>query len=219
MTVTIESLIADAERERRETKQARKQAQDEAQDIVDRAQRAGLANLTTTDDKRVDELLKQSREAADRLDALYGNLAELRKVKVEMAHTEAAAKVTHPTDARLPGTRTADDGPRWVRTSDMRPAVVARGQRFADHEIVQDHAARQAVADQAVIGTHGSFGNLVRSMTTTSGSAVVPTLWASDIIDRARNMSAVYLAGAQTVPMDAKVVQIGRLAGDPTAAF
>lgn len=56
-------------------------------------------------------------------------------------------------------------------------------------------------------------------MTTTSGSAVVPTVWAADIIDRARNYAAVLQAGAPIVPMDAKTVQIGRLTTDPTAAF
>src|SRR3954453_1890446 len=56
-------------------------------------------------------------------------------------------------------------------------------------------------------------------MTTTSGSAVVPTVWAADIIDRARNYAAVLQAGAPIVPMDAKTVQIGRLTTDPPAAF
>jgi HK97 family phage major capsid protein len=109
--------------------------------------------------------------------------------------------------------------PMWVRTNDMRPATVARGEPFAEHEIVREHAQRQHAADQAVTGQHGSFGQMVRAMTTTSGSAVVPTLWAGDIIDRARNLSAVMSAGAEVVPMDSKVVNIGRLTTDPTAAF
>jgi HK97 family phage major capsid protein len=44
-------------------------------------------------------------------------------------------------------------------------------------------------------------------------------VWASDVIDRARNLAAVIRAGAQIVPMDAKVVLIGRLTADPTAGF
>jgi HK97 family phage major capsid protein len=73
--------------------------------------------------------------------------------------------------------------------------------------------------ESSIIGQHGSIGQLVRSMSTSSGSALVPTVWASDIIDRARNFAAVLQAGAEIVPMDAKVVQIGRLTADPTAAF
>ena len=106
----------------------------------------------------------------------------------------------------------------WLR-ADGRPAALKRGQRFGEHEVVRSQAARNGGAEASVVGTHGSFGGLVRSMSTTSGSAVVPTIWASDIIDRARNFAAVLQAGATIVPMDSKVVQIGRLTTDPTAAF
>lgn len=109
--------------------------------------------------------------------------------------------------------------PVFVRTSDHKPATVARGKRFADHPIVREHLAANIEREKPVLGQHGSFGGLVRSMTTTSGSAVVPTIWAGEIIDRARNLSAVLQAGAALLPMDAKTVQIGRLIADPTAAF
>ena len=33
------------------------------------------------------------------------------------------------------------------------------------------------------------------------------------------SLAAVTQAGAEIVPMDAKIVQVGRLVGDPTAAF
>ncbi|MGH3934872.1 MAG: phage major capsid protein [Pseudonocardiaceae bacterium] len=108
---------------------------------------------------------------------------------------------------------------QWMRAHDRRPAAVLRGQRFADHEVVRAHSGMSATAENAVIGTHGSLGNLIRSMSTTSGSVIVPTIWASSIIDRARNLAAVLRAGAAIVPMDANTVQIGRLIGDPTAAF
>lgn len=116
------------------------------------------------------------------------------------------------------GARTSS-GPTWVRSNDGRPATVERGQRFADHEVVRGMSSQMAGSDAAVIGQHGSLGQLVRAMSTTSGSAIVPSVWAGDLIDRARNASAVMQAGAEVVPMDAKVVQIGRLTGDPTAAF
>jgi HK97 family phage major capsid protein len=117
------------------------------------------------------------------------------------------------------GTGRDQAGPEWVRTSDHKPATVARGKRWADHEIVREFASANTERERPVVGQHGSFGGLVRSMTTTSGSAVVPTVWAGEIIDRARNLSAVLQAGAALLPMDAKTVQIGRLTADPTAAF
>jgi HK97 family phage major capsid protein len=112
-----------------------------------------------------------------------------------------------------------DDGPTWVRANDGRKANLARGQKFADHEVVEEYSRQRKTAEEMTVASHGSIGNLVKSMSTTSGSAIVPTVWASGIIDRARNLSAVIRAGAQVVPMDAKQVQIGRLTGDPTAAF
>lgn len=108
----------------------------------------------------------------------------------------------------------------WVRDSDGVRAVVRPGERFAEHPVVA-HAARQnAQRDEALIGVHGGVGEQIRAaISTSSGSAIVPTLWSGDIIDKARNYSAVFQAGAQLVPMDAKIVQIGRLTGDPTSAF
>jgi HK97 family phage major capsid protein len=113
--------------------------------------------------------------------------------------------------------RTADKP--LIRLSDGRRATVERNGSFQDHPIVADYVRQNRIQENAVINHHGSFGNLIRAMTTTSGSAVVPTVWASDIIDRARNASRVIQAGAQVVPMDAHDVKIGRLTTDPTAAF
>lgn len=115
--------------------------------------------------------------------------------------------------------RTGAPGGQWVNTSTGRPAAVERGTSFGSHPVVQEHEARMASREAHVVGQHGSFGQLIRSMTTSTGSALVPTVWASDVIDRARNYAAVMQAGATVVPMDAKVVQIGRLTADPTAAF
>lgn len=107
----------------------------------------------------------------------------------------------------------------FVRAVDLRPAAVAPGQRVAQHPVAADMISRSHGRDQAIIGQHGDLGQLVRALTTTGGSAIVPSIWAADVIDLARNTSAVLQAGAQIVPMDAKTVQIGRLTGDPSAAF
>jgi HK97 family phage major capsid protein len=159
---------------------------------------AGVLELRGFDD-RIEELqeeeLRESRAAQNR---------------VELGLTGGTDNAASPTGA----TRG-----QWVRTNDMRPAAVTREQRFADHEIVRDHSRQVSGRESAVIGQHGSFGQMVRSMSTTSGAALVPTIWASDVIDRARNFAAVLKAGASIVPMDAKIIQIGRLTADPTAAF
>lgn len=167
--------------------------------------------------------ITEARASIATLDAELDAMTDQRRELLdENSRDEAAAslqRMVTPTGSRGEVAGVGSAGPRWVRTLDQKPATVARGQRFADHEIVREHATRHQAADAAVTGQHGSLGNLIRSMTTTSGSAVVPTVWAGDIIDRARNHAAVLKAGAELVPMDAKTVQIGRLTADPTATF
>jgi HK97 family phage major capsid protein len=152
---------------------------------------------------------------AERQSALDTLLAE----EAEDARVDALSRQVHDTAAR-PGQRAAS-GPVWVRTDtdDRRPAVVAREGRWSSHEVVAGYAAARAQADQAAVAQFGGMGQFVRALTTSSGSAVVPTVWAGNIIDRARNASQVIQAGAEIVPMNAQTVQIGRLTADPTAAF
>jgi len=95
-------------------------------------------------------------------------------------------------------------------------AALGRGESFRSHPRVAEH--REPNEDHAV-SQYGNLGNMVRALSTSGGSAVVPTVWSAELIDLARNKSAVLRAGASLVPMDAGVVKIGRLAGDPTAAF
>jgi HK97 family phage major capsid protein len=218
--VTIDELIVDIEAQHLAQQRAESDAELKIRRILQRAEAEGRKQLTADEEREFDRLTAAKRTAGDEVKKLAGGIEQAKAIAAEQAENDAAARDVKPNPGvRRPGSRTADDGPRWVRANDLRPATVARGQRFSDHEIVAEHAARQQAADQAVTGQHGSFGHLVRAMTTTSGSAVVPTLWAGDIIDRARNLSAVMSAGAQVVPMDSKVVNIGRLTTDPTAAF
>jgi HK97 family phage major capsid protein len=220
--VTVHSIgdfIADLETQHRTQQRAESDTEAKIRRLLKRAEAEGRSNFTEAEEAEFDKLTASKRAAGDEVKRLEGAISTAKDVAVEIDENVAAAKVTRSTGARLPGTRTADDGPRWVRRNDGRSAVVARAERFADHEIVREHAARRQAADHAVIGQHGSLGNLVRSMSTSSGSAIVPQVWAGDVIDRARNLSAVISAGAEIVPMDAKTVNIGRLTTDPTAAF
>ena len=166
-----------------------------------------------------DDLLVSFVDATDRKEALE-RAAERGQVSQRAREARAALSGGAVTEYRGDGQkvthRAAQSG--WTR-QDGRPATVERGQRFGDHPVVQEQAARRAQAERPVIEGHGSLGNLVRSMSTTSGSAIVPTLWSSELIDKARNTAAVLQAGAEIVPMSSKVEQIGRLSGDVTAGF
>lgn len=177
----------------------------EMQHLLDTAEKFSRS-LSSGEQTKYEALTERLSECDDRL-------AELDQAAAFDAEAEPVRKRFGPTGAE------SSAATRWVRTNDERTATVARGQRFADQEIVREYIGRTEQRDSSVIGQHGDLGHLVRAMTTTSGSAIVPTVWAGDLIDRARNMAAVLKAGAEIVPMDAKTVQIGRLTGDPTAAF
>jgi HK97 family phage major capsid protein len=180
------------------------------------AQLSELRDAGSNDAQKIAEL-RTTKEALD---------TEIDQLEVEQRkddELDRKARETHSTGVKVTEREYASANGlkkgQWVRSDDGRSAAVARDESFGDHEIVREHQARMDSRDAHIVGQHGSFGQLVRSMTTTSGSALVPTVWASDVIDRARNYAAVLQAGAQVVPMDAKVVQIGRLTADPTAAF
>lgn len=176
--------------------------------ILDRAE-AAKRDLTPAEEAEFRKLNEDLDAIGQQIQATTEREANEASVRALFAEIEG----------RAPGAGGGSSSREFVRASDLLPATVTRGQSFNDHPIVKRSIETSTVQDQAVIGQHGGLANLIRSMSTTSGSAVVPTVWAGSIIDRARNMSAVIQAGAHVVPMEAKVVQIGRLTGDPTAAF
>jgi HK97 family phage major capsid protein len=109
------------------------------------------------------------------------------------------------------------DGPVWVREHDQRPAAVGRSERMADNAIVAEMMARDP--GRALTETYSGVGQMVRALSTTGASAIVPLGWGASIIDRARNASRVVEAGAETVPMDQKQLNIGRLTSDPVPVW
>ena len=218
--MTLTELVRDIESRQLAAQRRESEATLKIKRIVGLAEAEGRKSFTEAEEKQLDQWTAAKRGASDELKRLDGELATARQVEAEEAENDRLSRIVIPTGAGRAADRTAEHGERpLIRLSDGRPAAVQRGQSFRDHPVVSDYAAANHAREQAVIGHHGSFGQMLRSMSTTSGSAVVPQVWASDIIDPARNFAAVLRAGAQVVPMDAKQVNIGRLTTDPTAAF
>jgi HK97 family phage major capsid protein len=75
-------------------------------------------------------------------------------------------------------------------------------------------------AASAAEANYGTLGAMIRALAVGgTGSALVPTIWAAQLIDLARAESVVGAAKATVIPMDAGTVKIGRQTGDPSAAF
>lgn len=227
--MTIAEAIAAAEEQRKAAERRQSDAIEAVKQLQARARSDGRAHLTEAEEVRCLELLTAKRKAGDDVARFTAQVDGLRQAATEEAEVDRQLATTTRTGGAAPsgdavhrigsGSRTADTRTGFVRLSDGRPAAVERSQRYAEHPVVAEYAAAQSIREQHVVGHHGGLGNMLRSMTTTSGSAVVPTLWSAEIIDRARNLSAVLRAGAQIVPMDALTLNIGRLTTDPTAAF
>lgn len=231
---TFDAARADAAARVVAAQQRRSAASRDVQAVLTAARAAGRSNLTSAETQIAQAARSERAAARGELAEAEARLAEWDAMAAGEAGYLERSRDTHPVPPPAAGAAAGGTayplggqqpraieggGPRWVRTNDMRPAVVERGASIGDHPVVTQMAAANAAREQAVIGMHGGFGQMVRSMTTTTGSALVPTAWSAAIIDRARNLAAVTQAGAELVPMDAKIIQIGRLTADPTAAF
>lgn len=115
--------------------------------------------------------------------------------------------------------RLAMPGDKFIRSQDNTPAAIRRGESFGSHPVVAEARSHDRAREEMATAQFGGISQMVRSLSTSGTSAIVPVVWATEIIDLARNFSAVLKAGANIVPMDAVTLNIGRLTGDATAAF
>ncbi len=219
-TITLEQLIS--------------RKKDHLNGLISRYNDAGedLAQQRESDSPNsleIDRLRAERSQLDTDIARVRGELRSLESDHAEDAEIERRQSEIHPTGADVPGrehistiadgsARSAAGRGEWVR-DDGTPAALMRGEAFGTHAIVRAETARRTSADSAVVGTHGSLSQFIRSISTSGASAVVPTVWSNEIIDKARAISSVLLAGATIVPMDAGTVKIGRITADPTAAF
>jgi HK97 family phage major capsid protein len=207
-------------------------ANGELDEILAAARAAGRANLTEAEDGRVDKCFATIDSAKAEMSDARAAIDALESAQSEDATADRRAHDVHPTDAskrtasfsvtERPGSsptadRTGSDLPTWHRSNDGVTATVGRTQRLADHEVTRQMIDRDP--GRAITENYSGIGQLVRSLSTGGSSAIVPTIWSANIIDRARNAAVVMQAGAEVVPMDSKVLQVGRLTTDPTPAW
>jgi len=180
---------------------------------IDNHKAAARAILDRAETEKRDLTEDEARDFDDVQSKLEACLAQVRRHdKAEADATASAAFLS-----RLEhGGRGSARGGEFIYEATGERAALREGESFRSHPLV---AAHKEPNEEQAEAQYGNLGNMIRALSTTGGAAVVPTIWAGQLIDLARNKSAVMQAGASVVPMDAGVVKIGRLTGDPTAAF
>lgn len=111
-----------------------------------------------------------------------------------------------------------DERDRWVFADSDERAALRPDEQLREHPLFE-RMQQQRRGEDYMLDRYANLGQLIRTLTTTGTSANVPTIWAADFIDLARNTAAVGRAGASVIPMAAKTVNIARITGDATAAF
>ena len=231
MAPTLSQLIASTEARRAAAERRAETLKGRVSLWTAALQSQDITETTRDQEARADETVRAWRAAQDEAKEAAAQLVAFRQAAQEERADIAASSVSYDTGVRPPSydqvqrvgeppRASVPAGPQFRRVSDGRTAAVEPGQAFRDNEIVREQIDATAERDRHITGLHGDFGQLVRSISTTSGAAaLVPTMWAADIIDRARNAAVAFQAGATLVPMDAKLVQIARLTTDPAPAF
>jgi HK97 family phage major capsid protein len=231
--MTIDELIKSAEHELKAATEQRDYAKEQIKSILDAARKQNRNNLSDSEEKLVNRLFDDVETHNNARSAAQQKLEAAQQAKREddeyMRQTQDVRPGATPPgrNGETPaqgelrsnaffGASTQDDATTWHR-GDGRIATVARNERFGDSEIAREQIDRDP--GKHLTETQSGIGQLVRNLSTTGASAIVPQLWGSSIIDRARNASQVLNAGAQIVPMDSKQLNLGRLITDPTTAW
>src|SRR5438309_687905 len=187
-------------------------ARQEIESILDQAKRAGRSHLTNSEDDRAEILFARVDAAKAEMNSAEAALAKCEAIRQDDAEYARQSQISIPTNAaRSTGVKTSTlaanpvygaggsyegsgDSP-WMDSATGRRASLGRNERFADHEVVRDESERHAERDKILVGTHGTFAQQVRSLSTGGSPGVIPTIWSNSIIDKARNKSVCLNAG------------------------
>ncbi len=147
-------------------------------------------------------------------------VAEIRRRNDELAMLAEAERVS---SARRGGITFPGGGRMKSDPDDVR--VLTKDQRVA--ELVASNAPGHDLSmgrylQGIVTGDWGDVDPQVKAMSVGQDAAagyLVPAPLSAAIIDRARNASVAFQAGALTVPMDSSTLTVARLATDPVPAW
>ncbi|WP_438353701.1 phage major capsid protein [Microbacterium sp. CJ88] len=221
--MTFAQIIARLETERAALAARGAALSTEGRSLIALTEGSGARAWTSAETARANEIVEERAKVKTNLSQIDAQLAEVRAEQVDDDRLTQLAGQSHPTGATPPTARgdevihqdAAHPGD-WINADTGERAAVRSDESLRSHPAFE---RMQRHGDEAVIGHYGSLGQMLRALTTTGASAIVPTLWAGEFIDRVRNKAQVIQAGASVIPMAAKTINIGRLTGDPTVAF
>jgi HK97 family phage major capsid protein len=210
-TITIDGLIRQLKTKRAVAKAEFDALKTEGEALLAIADRAGV--LSPDENTRSLAIIKERAALRSQLEEIDAELEDMRSEQDADRRDTAAAEERHPTGSRAAAAAASGD---WINADTGERAALRVDESVRSHPAFE---RMQRKGDEGVMGHYGTFGQMLRALTTTGTSAIVPTLWAGDFIDRVRNKAQVIAAGASVIPMDAKTINIGRLTGDPSVAF
>jgi HK97 family phage major capsid protein len=213
VTTTFAQLLAQLNNERSAAQASFVALDTEARGILAVADGANRRNLTDAENARCLAIVSERSALRSRITGLDQQIADVTAERDADDAATRAAQESHPVNMRAGAPARSGE---WINADTGERAAVRSDESLASHPAFERFNRR---GDDAIIGQYGTLGQMIRSLTTTGASAIVPTMWAGEFIDRVRNKAAVIQAGASVIPMPAKTINIGRLTGDPTVAF
>lgn len=162
--------------------------------------------------------LQENRKLSD------NEQTELRNIEMQLDAAEYETLHGEPPTQQATEAQRRFTQPIETRATD-RPTLLTREQRLADHlrgsyPAEFDHLSIGRIVRGYFSGEWSGAEAEMRAMAsspTTAGGIMIPTPLAARVIDKARNSSAVFRAGASTVPMSAATLKMARVTQDPTA--
>lgn len=161
---------------------------------------------------------KQGRDFTQEEEARWdGLMSEMARLDGEIARTEEQRELERGR-AKAQAGRYFDAESRLLRPGqEVRDAAIAQGWVESGSEKMSLGRLLRAMALGSTDHLTELESRALAEGTVGAGGAMVPTILAAEIIDRARAASVTIQAGTRTFPMESNEVKLARVTGDPSA--
>jgi hypothetical protein len=181
---TVDQLVTSIERDLRVAKRRRTEAFDQAESVIKTAMRAGRTHLSVDEDKRVEALRRQGREAGEHAERLAERLAVARSIESEARENQRQERITISTGASRPSydeVGRVGMEERTYRPDDQRTGRPSFYRDLAMGQVFADPAAGQRLARHAhELEVDGQAGPQQRAIGTGAVTGLVPPAYVTE---------------------------------------